>query len=486
MSEENFQQISPDEIERRIREAEELFYKYFFYFATKTGFYIFDNGPNIIINDEDRFNLITRYLNLPIQYLTSSNNYPQEKDFFDFVKSATNEQGIPIFVLPELPEPQIPIRETFIEITVGNENKPIEDFLIEKIETQNSFFKKSELEKTNYYKQKVLKLFDRYKSIYREFNNSYLYTEILKWHPNASVEQIITAAELFKHSLWYNKWGVLSYYSKNDLDVISYAIDSFPDNARRLCKFFYSNRRILSQNPHILAVAKELCNNNYDDFMLFCKMFMKYPELLEIGRNENSNEHINRSQLMTFINILSHHRFNFHFVSKKDIIRNISLPVLDIINNELNLYYEEDKHIILDRINSIAYSHSGNLSSFIQSYDDLKNIVRELGTVIRTEREINCYLCELQESQGENYLSVYIKTLWQFAKSNAVKLYIFNQVSEKLPENSTAKRILEKIVSQDQENETNEFRKSLNDARITSSQQQQQSNAPNEPDRTEI
>lgn len=503
MSEGNSQQVSAEEIERREREreAEDRLYKSILYFMTEEGYNEIIRNINLYkdysINDHERqMRQVQEYILFHCRtlaiYLNTGNNYLQKYNFKDFfymrydesAERPRNNRAFEEFIcfpkfLIELPENIIFVNAPLKKYPLYSGRVNFYEVIIERVLGRNGKYNVPYLiywlVLKNYYKET--------NTFYTD-NKEYFYKEILeKLKLNRSFVQMEACYLLHKHSPWYNKVSVFSYYSEDDLKMLSDVINNFHDNGRTLCKFFYYNRHVLSQNPRILAVAKKLCNNNYDDFMLFCKTFMKYPELLEIGRNENSNEHINREQLMTFINILLYHRFNFYFVSKKDIARNISLKVLEIVNNELNNYYKEDKPIILAYINKIACSYSGNLSSFIQSSGDFKNIVSELGTAIRTEREINYHLCSLATLQDIQLLSGYVGELWQSTKNDNdknVKLYIFNQVSERLP-SGTVKNIFTAVGSQEYEYEDeNEFRKKIYKIcqNIASQQKDIQNNKP--------
>lgn len=238
-TEESSQQVNPEEIERRKREAEELFEKYVLYFLVAP--FREHNNTMLVLDNRVFFSK-----NL-IEYLTSSNNHFQYKSFKDFfceIKENDDDysdQNYEYF-LSELEEPKVPLNIT------TKLNLEIKEVINRIFEKTNSSSDSEQQNKILHYHKKIYILFCNYKLVCQEFKNIYLYPEILKWYPNASPEQIITATLLFEHSPWHNKWSVFTYFSKKDLDVIIEIYEYFSpiDNPRAFFRYFYDNRKKLS------------------------------------------------------------------------------------------------------------------------------------------------------------------------------------------------------------------------------------------------
>lgn len=257
-TEESSQQVSPEEIERRKREAEELFKKYVLYFSTEQAWQEIENYEyEVVLHSYRKAGTvcanrhISFCLNTLIDYITSSENHFRKssfKDFFDLRACDKNAPELPYKpFLPELPESKIPMNATFIEGgSWGSVASRIASMI--KVPEQASEEQKRKISKI---KQEVCGLVNYFELANTKISPR-LYRRILRNYPNATHEQILIASVIYSYFPWYNKGSVFTYFSKEDLDkiykILSYSFlinDSAKKEAflRYSFRYLYSNRK---------------------------------------------------------------------------------------------------------------------------------------------------------------------------------------------------------------------------------------------------
>ena len=303
MSEDVQNQISQEEFERRRKEAEELLYHFFLY--ASSGQY-----PNYLnLKNQHDENTVDKFIvtfsliiSRSIYYLANYKNCIYAYPSFESYNAAfVNDVGDLSLNLPELSNYKIPMNQ---DIFYYNGQKAIiyvANFINSTFQAQGE---DATLKNTaQKYIKNALQLYGLYKSTRTCFKNRYLYDEILRWYPNASVNQILTAAMIFKHSPWYNKWSFLTYYSQSDLAAISEIYNYFspmdPEDEKSFFRYFYNYRKILGQNVSNRKYdlignfiksgwqPDNLIKNFSSDEQNLIKTWLQNPNIAEIATTEN-------------------------------------------------------------------------------------------------------------------------------------------------------------------------------------------------------
>lgn len=307
-------QSSQEKFERRRKEAEELFYTHFIYLSTKDNLRFYHDKAKRNIVDKSEYSnaqldvaannfvldLMIKDITFILEYLSNA-DLIRENSLAVIRQATKNDSGQEVFILPPLGDSKIPLNKTKITFNKGHS---LPSYISDNIKETFQYEKNIDIKNTTFnYIDKALQLYELYKSTQSCFKNRYLYDEILRWYPTATVNQILTAAMIFKHSPWYNEWSFLTYYLQNDLDAISEIYNYFspmdPEDERNFFRYFYDNRKILGQN-----VAKRkydlignfiksgwqpdnLIKNFSSDEQNLIKTWLQNPDIAEIATTEN-------------------------------------------------------------------------------------------------------------------------------------------------------------------------------------------------------